>query len=147
MSDDERCFLTDRPDHLQMSAIDPSLLFSQPLRSVGSSGAASGVNGVNVSSSHRQTNGHLEDPTPEDIKPSASSMRQAEADSDSVMARDVLPNGDDLGAATPIHNIDANDVTLAAFLSRLDEYEPVLPDAVTRYYLERAGFDCADDRV
>lgn len=40
-----------------------------------------------------------------------------------------------------------DDATLAAFLARLDEYEPILPDTVTRYYLERAGFQCSDDRV
>ncbi|KAI9301240.1 transcription initiation factor TFIID 23-30kDa subunit-domain-containing protein, partial [Cunninghamella echinulata] len=37
--------------------------------------------------------------------------------------------------------------TLAEFLTKMDNYSPIIPDAVTDYYLNRAGFDCDDVRV
>ncbi|XP_063934566.1 transcription initiation factor TFIID subunit 10-like [Zophobas morio] len=36
---------------------------------------------------------------------------------------------------------------LMDFLSRLANYSPVIPDAVTSYYLKRAGFNCPDTKV
>ena len=29
----------------------------------------------------------------------------------------------------------------------MDEYQPIIPDAVTDYYLTRSGFDCPDVRI
>ncbi|ORY03624.1 transcription initiation factor IID, TAF10 subunit [Basidiobolus meristosporus CBS 931.73] len=37
--------------------------------------------------------------------------------------------------------------TLAEFLLLMDHYTPIIPDAVTDYYLGRTGFDCDDIRV
>ncbi|KIK95664.1 hypothetical protein PAXRUDRAFT_826780 [Paxillus rubicundulus Ve08.2h10] len=39
------------------------------------------------------------------------------------------------------------DRTLAEFLLILDEYEPLIPNEVTDYYLQRVGFDCEDVRL
>ncbi|KAJ3150658.1 Transcription initiation factor TFIID subunit 10 [Geranomyces variabilis] len=39
------------------------------------------------------------------------------------------------------------DRSLAELLLVMDEYKPVIPDAVTDYYLTRSGFDCDDPRV
>ncbi|TFY78813.1 hypothetical protein EWM64_g5199 [Hericium alpestre] len=39
------------------------------------------------------------------------------------------------------------DRTLAEFLLMLDNYEPLIPDEVTDYYLQRVGFDCQDPRL
>ncbi|KAF8845151.1 transcription initiation factor IID, TAF10 subunit [Paxillus ammoniavirescens] len=39
------------------------------------------------------------------------------------------------------------DRTLAEFLLMLDEYEPLIPNEVTDYYLQRVGFDCEDVRL
>lgn len=40
-----------------------------------------------------------------------------------------------------------DDAELAAFLAKLEDYDPILPDPVTRFYLEKAGFQSSDDRV
>ncbi|KAI8913101.1 putative TAF10-TFIID and SAGA subunit, partial [Powellomyces hirtus] len=39
------------------------------------------------------------------------------------------------------------DRSLAELLLMMDEYKPVIPDAVTDYYLSRSGFECDDVRV
>ncbi|EIM86733.1 uncharacterized protein STEHIDRAFT_25012, partial [Stereum hirsutum FP-91666 SS1] len=39
------------------------------------------------------------------------------------------------------------DRTLSEFLLMLDDYEPLIPDEVTDYYLQRVGFDCQDARL
>jgi transcription initiation factor TFIID subunit 10 len=39
------------------------------------------------------------------------------------------------------------DRTLAEFLLTLDEYDPLIPNEVTDYYLQRVGFDCQDVRL
>ncbi|KAF8159718.1 transcription initiation factor TFIID 23-30kDa subunit-domain-containing protein [Crassisporium funariophilum] len=39
------------------------------------------------------------------------------------------------------------DRTLADFMLMLDEYEPLIPNEVTDYYLQRVGFECDDVRL
>ncbi|THH33386.1 hypothetical protein EUX98_g854 [Antrodiella citrinella] len=39
------------------------------------------------------------------------------------------------------------DKTLAEFLLMLDDYEPLIPNEVTDYYLQRVGFECDDPRL
>ncbi|KAJ7623372.1 transcription initiation factor TFIID 23-30kDa subunit-domain-containing protein [Roridomyces roridus] len=39
------------------------------------------------------------------------------------------------------------DRTLAEFMLMLDEYEPLIPNEVTDYYLQRVGFECEDVRL
>jgi len=39
------------------------------------------------------------------------------------------------------------DRSLAEFLLMLDEFKPLIPSEVTDYYLQRAGFDCEDERL
>ncbi|CAE6481942.1 unnamed protein product [Rhizoctonia solani] len=39
------------------------------------------------------------------------------------------------------------DRTLAEFMLMLDEYDPLIPNEVTDYYLQRAGFECEDVRL
>ncbi|ORZ35307.1 transcription initiation factor TFIID 23-30kDa subunit-domain-containing protein, partial [Catenaria anguillulae PL171] len=40
-----------------------------------------------------------------------------------------------------------SDISLAELVGLMDEYQPLVPDAVTDYYLAKAGFDCSDVRV
>ncbi|KAG8891512.1 Transcription initiation factor TFIID subunit 10 [Tulasnella sp. 403] len=39
------------------------------------------------------------------------------------------------------------DRTLTEFMLMLDDYEPLIPNEVTDYYLQRAGFECEDVRL
>ncbi|KAG8983946.1 Transcription initiation factor TFIID subunit 10 [Tulasnella sp. JGI-2019a] len=39
------------------------------------------------------------------------------------------------------------DRTLVDFMLMLDDYEPLIPNEVTEYYLQRVGFECDDIRL
>jgi hypothetical protein len=115
------------------SAIDPSLLFLQGQQLSGQAQLQSPNKGK----------------VRADDRMDLTETNQHEQNGDTnAMEQQVQGNGEQSVQSTIDAPIDLkDDATLAAFLARMDEYEPLLPDAVTKYYLEKAGFQCSDDKV
>lgn len=75
--------------------------------------------------------------------------------SEPVAAEDKDPaNVDDLNAYDPLLDSEAfqpllerRDHSIKELLNAMDEYAPIIPDAVTDYYLAKAGFKTSDHRV
>ena len=137
-----------------MSAIDPSLLFYAGQQQQ----QQQAVNGTSSAGGHH--GGGDGDAVPKQEEGGADWQRQGDANgadaSNAFAASGPGPGlqGGSSSAAGPsaaaggeAHTDSKEDDTLAAFLAKMDEYEPILPDNVTRYYLERAGFQSNDDRV
>ena len=136
-----------------MSAIDPSLLFYQQQNNNQQSTSRGSYGGGGASTSNGQAgmNGAAaegdEEEEEEDRKPAAREMEMA-VDGSNGENNDAQRQESELLELDESAPLDLkDDATLAAFLAKMDEYEPILPDAVTRYYLERAGFQATDDRV
>ncbi|EDV23833.1 uncharacterized protein TRIADDRAFT_26945 [Trichoplax adhaerens] len=45
------------------------------------------------------------------------------------------------------NNAQIGGIRLAQFIQNIDDYTPTIPDDVTTYHLNRAGFDTTDPRV
>ena len=137
-----------------MSAIDPSLLFHQQQqqqqqeqqRRAQDRTAVNGQTGNAVGSTSKDGDVDDNDASESEMQMDENAARGSRLNGDSEMQQDEDLAGDELDdESEPLDLKD--DAVLAAFLAKMDDYEPILPNPVTRYYLERAGFQSADDRV
>lgn len=126
-------------------AIDPSLLFLHG-RQAAEAAAAAAAQQQKV----KNEDGVSADDEGGDRHPQAGTSNNGQQGQDGSAS--IVTNNDEQqeNVSLPLADVPIDlrdDATLAAFLARMDEYEPLLPDAVTRFYLEKAGFQSSDDRV
>ncbi|KAF9951153.1 Transcription initiation factor TFIID subunit 10 [Mortierella alpina] len=77
-------------------------------------------------------------------------LQQAQATAAAAATASVAQHNLAVGAALQSRKeeeLNRKDRTLAEFLPMMESYNPIIPDAVTDYYLSRTGFDCDDVRI
>lgn len=84
-----------------------------------------------------------EDTDTDDMAAVEETIDEMEEDEKPVVAASNV----DISARMASEEERLRDVSLLEFLDQMDDYQPVIPDAVLDYYLTKSGFDCPDIRI
>lgn len=131
-------------------AIDPTLLWQQTRGGMQQQQGESSSKPQDVKQEEQpvQLQEQEQDDTGDAVMEQAASTPSASAAAPTVATNGRLPSPDSKPDIPLPPAIDLqDDAELAAFLAKMEDYEPILPDSVTRFYLEKAGFQSSDDRV
>ncbi|KAJ3366726.1 Transcription initiation factor TFIID subunit 10 [Allomyces javanicus] len=115
--------VADGPTPMQVDAVTPSLEFSNPA-----------------------ANGSVPGPS---SAPTAAAAAALAATATAVAAASAAgPPAPPLPPATRLEeDLARKELSLAELIMLMDEYKPLVPDAVTDYYLGKSGFQCDDVRI